>query len=83
MLHIKIPKLKPPSRYTKLFLRIALPMLVTSLVTLLISYLQMRDVDPILATNRCQPLLEYPVAGIALTAGGAVLIELVSREGTE
>lgn len=80
---MKFANFQPPSRYTRLFLRIALPILLFSLVTLLLSYLDQRAVDPINAKHRCRPLLEYPVAGFAITAGGAVVIELLSKVGEE
>ena len=65
-----------------LFLRLSLPYLVIVSITILISYLQLRALDPIEARLSCQAWLEYLVSGIVIALGGACLIDAVERGGT-
>jgi len=65
---------------TKLFLRIALPILTLVSITFLISYLQRNQLDPIMAKIFFRPLMEYVLAGITLTAGFSWLIDKLSWE---
>lgn len=67
------------SRLTKLFLRIALPLLVLSSLTLLLFCQQECRLDPVYAKHFYRPLLEYPIAGLTITAAGALLIDYIQR----
>ena len=69
-----------PSPATRTFLRIALSILILSSVTLLVAYLGDRAIDPITAKYDYRPLLEYPIAGLTITAGGSFLIEYIERD---
>ncbi len=67
------------SRMAKLFLRIALPLLVLSSLTLLLFCQQECRRDPVYAKHFYRPFLEYPVAGLTITAVGALLIDYIER----
>lgn len=68
------------SASTVWILRIHLPILTLSLVTLLLSYLTDRATDPLLATRYHSGMLEYIFASLAITVGGCLLSELVNRD---
>lgn len=70
----------PPSRPTKLFLRIALTLCLLSSIALLISYLDARREWVAMANLFYRPLLEYILAALAVTSVGVVLIEAVLRD---
>lgn len=63
----------------RLFLRIALPLVLVASVTFLISYLQSRAHDPVVANRLYPVLLEYLIAGVVITEAGAVLIDYIVR----
>lgn len=70
----------PLTPAAKLFLRISLPILTLASVTLLIAYLQQREIEPITAQLSFRPLLEYVLAALTVTAGFSLLIDRLSRE---
>ena len=72
-------KIRRISRMAKLFLRIALPLLVLSSLTLLLFCQSECHRDPVYAKHFYRPLLEYPVAGLTITAAGALLIDYIER----
>lgn len=70
-----------PGRAARIYLRIALPIVMLSLIALLIAYLDARRLDPVGANYYYPLLLEYPVAGLTITAAGTTLIEYITRVG--
>ena len=63
-----------------LILRIGLPMITLSLVTLLISYLIDKQTDPLLANRYYEGMLEYIIVSVLLTLGGALLASALESE---
>lgn len=68
-----------PGKYARLFLRIALPLILLSTVTLLLSYLGERDLHPLLARQSYAAYLEYTVASFVMSAVGALLISYLEQ----
>ena len=69
-----------PCKAGRTLLRIALPLILLVSVALLLSYLDARAADPMDANSYYPLLVEYIIASLAVTAAGAFVIELVSRE---
>ena len=72
-----------PCRAARFFLRIALACITLTAIAILLSYLDARALDRVFADHYYSALLEYPVAALAITAGGTYLIEAVDREHRE
>ena len=72
--------LSPPHAATRLLLRIALPLILLSAVTLLCAYLDARANSVPMANLTYRPYLEYILAALAVTSAGAVLLEAVARD---
>ena len=68
-----------PGKYATLFLRIALPLILLSTVTLLLSYLGERDLHPLLANQSYAAYLEYTVASCVMSTAGALLISYLEQ----
>ena len=68
-----------PGKYATLFLRIALPLILLSTVTLLLSYLGERDLHPLLARQSYAAYFEYTVASCVKSAVGALLISYIEQ----
>ncbi len=75
---MKKPKI--PRECAALILRINLPLILLSLVTLLLSYLIERENAPIQALLFHRGALEYILAALAITVGGALLAEAITRD---
>lgn len=73
-------KPKAPKRCAALILRINLPLILLSLITLLLSYLIEREDAPIQALLFHRGAMEYIFAALALTVGGALLAEAITRD---
>ena len=71
---------KRMSRGARMVLRINLPILTLSLLTVLISYLIERESAPITATLYHRGMLEYIFCALALTVGGGLLAEVAERD---
>lgn len=71
------------SRCAVLYLRIALPIVLLSSVTLLIFCLQELGRDPVWAKHLCRPLVQYPLAGLTLATGGGLVIDYIERNERE
>jgi len=69
----------PISRLARLYFRIALPILTLSSLTLLIFCLREFQREPLFVKHFYRPLLEYPIAGLTLTAAGGILIDYIER----
>ena len=76
-------KKRAPQKPSHLILRIQLPIITLSLVTLLISYLIDKQADPLLANRYYTGMLEYIIARVAITIGGALLARAMEREREE
>lgn len=69
-----------PSRPSRLFLRIALALILTVSVALMLSYLDAREEWAAMANLAYRPLLEYILASISITAAGVLVIEIALRD---
>ena len=69
-----------PCRAARIFLRVALSLITLASIAILLSYLDARKLDRVLADHYYSALLEYPIAALSITAGGLYLIEAVDRE---
>ncbi len=72
-------KQKTPRRGAVLILRINLPLILLSLLTLLVSYLMEREYAPVSALLMHRGALEYIIASVALTLGGALFAESLEK----
>lgn len=70
---------KQLSAPTCLVLRLSLPLITLSAITLLLSFLIDRAADPILAHLTYPPMLEYIIASLAILIGGSLLVEMTAR----
>lgn len=68
------------SKSAGIILRINLPILTLSLITILISYLIERESAPITATLYHRGMLEYIFSALAMTVGGGLLAEMAEQE---
>lgn len=59
---------------------ILLPLQLLSAVTLLISYLMEREQTPLYANAYYSGMLEYIIASLALTVGGALLAQITEYD---
>ena len=66
-----------PSRAVRLFLRVTLPFLTVTALVVLIQYLDQFQANPSHAAINILPMAEYPLAGVAIAAAGAYLIEYI------
>ena len=73
-------KTETQKKASYLILRIGLPMITLSLVTLLISYLIDKQTDPLLANRYYEGMLEYIIVSVLLTLGGALLASALESE---
>ncbi len=65
---------------SRVLLRVALPMILMASIGILISYLDAREQNRVLA-DLCYPdALEYIFAAILITVGGVFLIELAEHD---
>ena len=69
-----------PGRAAQRLLLICLPLILTSAIALLISYLDARKIDAVGANYYYPQLLEYILASITITAGGVLLTEATERD---
>ena len=76
---MKQANMRSLSRRAILYLRIALPIVLLSSVTLLIFCLQEWGHDPVWAKHACRPLVQYPLAGLTIAAGGGLAIDYIER----
>ena len=67
-------------RPTKLFLRIALPLILLVAVYVLISYLIALSTDPIMANSFYPPLAEYIFSSALIALVGAVTIQTIYKK---
>lgn len=67
------------SRPARLLLRIAMPLILLASITLLLSYLDARTRDPILANLTYPPLMEYIAASVLITVGGSIIIHKMEK----
>ncbi len=72
--------IKPIGRFSVLFLRIAMPLILLSALAILLSYLSTRTVSPSLANLDYPPQLEYIAASVTIAAAGVLLIDLTERD---
>ena len=77
---MKKPFVHTPSRPSRLFLRIALALILIVSVALTISYLDARKEWAAMANLAYRPLLEYVLAAISIAAAGVLLIEIAQRD---
>ncbi len=75
----KLP-IHSPSRPSRLFLRIALALILVVSVALMLSYFDARDEWAAMANLAYRPLLEYILAALSITAAGVLLIEIALRD---
>ena len=68
-----------PKKYTRLLLRITLPILVVFFVAVLISYLDARAIDPVGANLRYPAYVEYILSSCVLAAMGAFMASIMER----
>ena len=73
--------LQPLGKWSKVFIRLAVFLILTVTLVLLGSYLCTYSQSRARANILYPPLVEYPIAAVALTAGGVLLIEAVERDG--
>ena len=66
-----------PSPTVRCFLRVSLPLLALASVAVLVLYLEQHAANPSVAAVNYAPLAEYPLAGLAVAAGGAYMIEYI------
>ena len=76
---MKQANMRSLSRRAILYLRVALPIVLLSSVTLLIFCLQEWGHDPVWAKHVCRPLVQYPLAGLTIAAGGGLAIDYIER----
>jgi len=69
-----------PGRYTRLLLRITLPILTLWTVALLISYLDARAVDPVKANLHYPSFVEYILSSAVIVAIGAFICAHVEKK---
>ena len=62
-----------PGRYTRLLLRICMPILTLFAIGLLISYLDARAANPVKANLYYSPCLEYILSSAVIVAIGAFI----------
>ena len=77
---MKKPSVHTPSRPSRLFLRIALALILIVSVALTISYLDARKEWAAMANLAYRPLLEYILAALSVTAAGVLVIEIALRD---
>lgn len=77
--HRKIA-LHTPGKGATVILRIGLPLVLLSSVTLLISYLSARRQDAAYANFVYPQMLEYIFASLAILCGGAVLADVTEEQ---
>ncbi len=65
---------------TKLWLRLALPLILLTSIGILISYLDARTQNSVLANLYYPAMMEYIFAALLITVGGVFLIELAERD---
>ncbi len=65
------------------FLRCAGLLVLAVTVALLVVYLDAREQDPMMASYKYAPMLEYIFASSLIALGGALLIEFVEKKGRE
>ena len=80
---VKKIKMHIHSRATRLLLRASLSITTVVAVTVLISYLQQSRTAPATAAYLHRAMLEYLLAGAAISLGGALLVELISIENAK
>lgn len=73
-------KNKQPCKCARVILGINLPIIIISLIAILISYLICREITPVTAALYYRGSLEYIFASLAITVGGALLADVVSKE---
>ena len=72
--------LLPLKKTTKLWLRLALPLILLTSIGILISYLDARTQNSVLANLYYPAMMEYIFAALLITVGGVFLIELAERD---
>ena len=72
--------IRPPSRPSRAFLRIALALILLSSVALTVSYLEARGEWAAMANLLYRPSLEYIWAALSITAAGVLVIEIALRD---
>ena len=68
---------------SKLWLRLALPLILLVLIGILISYLDARAQNAVLANLYYPATMEYIFASLLITVGGVFLIELTEHDRTK
>ena len=75
--------LKIRSRAARGLLRVTLALVTLVAVAVLISYLQEAREAPASAAYIHRAMLEYLLAGVAISLGGALLVEAIAKENTK
>lgn len=73
-------QIKPIGRFSILFLRIAMPLILLSALAILLSYLSAHAISPTTANLNYPPQLEYIAASVTIAAAGVLLIDLTERD---
>lgn len=67
----------------RIILHTQFPLITVALIAILISYLNDRRIDPLLANRTYPAFLEYILASIAIVLGGCLLAELGDQSTDE
>jgi len=80
-----LKKSKPllQSREARLLLRLSMAIITVVSVTVLISYLHQAQTLPATAAYRHRAMLEYLIAGVTISVGGTLLVEVTTLEDTK
>jgi hypothetical protein len=77
---LKLFKIPFPTPVGRMILRLEFPILILAAITLLISFLQDRQVNPTLARIIYPQMLEYIYASFAIMVGTFCLADLTARQ---
>ncbi len=75
-----LSQLHEPCRLSRIYFRLSMLLILAVSVSLLVAFFRARAVDPVGASIRYLPLIEYILSSVVIATAGVYLLELAQRD---